>query len=114
MVKANHPDMEGSFWRRALVATALAIVSALGWGAASRLISSAVPAHAATSSCRPDGRCLSGEPPSSTTYVVRPGDTIWAIAVRYSHGGDPRSLEYELEDQTGGASLQPGEVLHVP
>ena len=47
-------------------------------------------------------------------YVARPGDTIWAIAVAYSRGGDPRPLVANLESEIGGGALQPGERLIVP
>jgi hypothetical protein len=47
-------------------------------------------------------------------YVAKPGDTIWSIAVGYSHGGDPRPLVAKLEAEIGGGTLQPGERLAVP
>jgi len=47
-------------------------------------------------------------------YVVRPGDTIWSVAVRYDQGGDPRQLMDQLEGEIGGGALQPGEQLIVP
>jgi hypothetical protein len=48
------------------------------------------------------------------TYVVRPGDTLWSIALRLDPAGDPRPLVDQLAAQSGGGSLQPGEVLHLP
>ena len=48
-------------------------------------------------------------------YVVRPGDTLWAIAVsRYS--GDPRSAVWRIEHRNGlsTALLVPGEILILP
>jgi nucleoid-associated protein YgaU len=84
-------------WRRTLVVGALALVAALAWGATARLVPAA------------------GAAPSAThTYVARPGDTIWAIAVRFSTGGDPWPLVDRLEAQIGGGTLQPGQVLTVP
>ncbi len=47
-------------------------------------------------------------------YVVRPGDTLWGIAVRVEPGADPRSLVDSLGRQLDGAALQPGDVLVVP
>ena len=104
--------------RRRLVLLALAAgAGALGSSVASRLIASASPSHSGTSPCRADASAL-GAPwdgdCTTTTYVARPGDTIWAVAVRFSGTKDPRPLEYLLEDQIGGGTLQPGQVLHVP
>jgi hypothetical protein len=85
------------FWRRTLVVVAFALVAALAWGATARLVPAA------------------GAAPSAThVYVARPGDTIWAIAVRFSAGGDPWPLVDGLEAQIGGGTLQPGQVLTVP
>ena len=46
--------------------------------------------------------------------VVRPGDTLWAIAVRISPDEDPRPLVDELMATRDGAPLEPGEVIVVP
>lgn len=36
-------------------------------------------------------------PPATAVYVVQPGDTLWAIAVRLQPAGDPRVLIARLE-----------------
>ncbi|MEW6723595.1 MAG: LysM peptidoglycan-binding domain-containing protein [Bacillota bacterium] len=49
--------------------------------------------------------------------VVEPGDTLWAIAQRYtSPGQDLRELVWELRriNQLPDALLHPGQVLRVP
>ena len=46
--------------------------------------------------------------------VVRPGDTLWAIAVRAAPHEDPRPLVDELMATRNGAPLEPGEVIVVP
>ena len=48
-------------------------------------------------------------------YVVKPGDTLWAIALR-QYGGDPREAVWELRDRNGlaGTTVQPGQVLVLP
>jgi nucleoid-associated protein YgaU len=48
-------------------------------------------------------------------YVVRPGDTLWAIATdRYA--GDPRKAVWRISERNGLAdgALQPGTVLYLP
>jgi hypothetical protein len=81
--------------RRLLVLGALAGLGTAAWSAVQGL----APAGAAS---------------APQIYVARPGDTAWSIAVRYSRGGDPRSLVARLEAQIGDGVLQPGERLSVP
>jgi nucleoid-associated protein YgaU len=47
-------------------------------------------------------------------YVVRPGDTLWAIATSYA--GDPREAVWRIRDRNGleSALLRPGQVLVMP
>jgi LysM repeat protein len=87
-------------WRRVIVVAAIAAFGAVAWGAGGRLVAvaGAQPSRA----------------PVQHVYVVRPGDTIWGIAVRYSGNGDPRALADRLEARIGGSVLQPGEQLTVP
>jgi nucleoid-associated protein YgaU len=87
-------------WRRVIVVAAIAAFGAVAWGAGGRLVAVA-PAQPSRA-------------PVQHVYVVRPGDTIWGIAVRYSGDGDPRPLADRLEAQIGGGVLQPGEQLTVP
>jgi len=49
------------------------------------------------------------------TYVVRPADTLWAIAVR-TYAGDPRQGVWELEQRNhlSSTTLTPGEKLVLP
>ena len=56
------------------------------------------------------------EPVAGVTYVVRPGDTLWAIAERAAPGEDPRRLVDAISaanDVEAGA-LVPGQTLVVP
>lgn len=48
-------------------------------------------------------------------YVVRPGDTLWELAVQ-RFGGDPRKGVWEIRERNGlaGAALEPGMVLYLP
>ncbi len=88
------------FWRRVLLASVIAVIGAAVGVAGGWLVqvAGAQPSQA----------------PVQHVYVARPGDTIWGIALRFSGGGDPRPLAYELEDQIGGGVLQPGDQLTVP
>ncbi len=53
-----------------------------------------------------------GEP---VVYVVQPGDTLWAIAARFTPAGvDRRHTVDRLAEVTGGALLQPGQRIVLP
>jgi len=49
------------------------------------------------------------------TYVVKPSDTLWAIAQR-SYGGDVREGVWKLEQRNHlrSATLVPGQTLVLP
>ena len=49
------------------------------------------------------------------SYVVRPGDTLWSIAVR-SYAGDPREGVWEIQHRNhlASAMISPGEKLVLP
>ena len=53
-------------------------------------------------------------PAGTTSYVVRPGDTLWSIAASIDPKGDERPLVDALTRETGGAPLYPGERLAIP
>lgn len=130
------------FWRRVLVVMIIGGLGALAWNAAERLVSVADGRLTSSDLCSPglgNGQVQmvalasaespvapagDGGPPlelrggdqgaCSQVYVARPGDTLWAIATKFAHGGDPRALADSLEAQIGGVTLQPGERLAVP
>ena len=55
--------------------------------------------------------------PSSRTYIVREGDTLWGIASSVAPGRDPREVILEIEGLDGnrpGGSVVPGQVLAIP
>lgn len=63
----------------------------------------------------------SGAPASAvyrnlTSVVVRPGETLWAIATQAEPTADPRSVIHEIVDinALSGTSIQPGQHLWVP
>ena len=55
-------------------------------------------------------------PEEGATYVVRPGDTLWAIATRVAPERDPRPLVDAIAaaNDVHGATLVPGQVLSIP
>ena len=57
----------------------------------------------------------SGGAGPSRTYVVRPADTLWSIAVA-SYAGDPREGVWKLEHRNHltGTTLVPGQRLVLP
>ena len=58
-----------------------------------------------------------GDPAAQpATYVVRPGDTLWSIAVRVSPGSDPRPVVDAIVRANGidAARLVPGQELQLP
>jgi LysM repeat protein len=48
-------------------------------------------------------------------YTVKPGDTLWSIAVRH-YAGDPRDAIYRIDrrNQLGGSVIVPGQRLVLP
>jgi hypothetical protein len=89
----------------ALVMAAMLLVAALAW------IAGAARADAAGS----------GAPPAAVyrnlhSVVVRPGQSLWAIAAQAVPAADPRSVIQAIVDLNalGGTSIQPGQRLWVP
>jgi LysM repeat protein len=52
---------------------------------------------------------------SGQPYRVKPGDTLWSIAVRH-YRGDPRQAVWRLERENdlAGGVLRPGQVVLLP
>lgn len=52
----------------------------------------------------------------TAAYVVRQGDTLWAIASRSAPGSDPRQVVDRIDAMNGlhGGAIVPGQVLVVP
>jgi Tfp pilus assembly protein FimV len=101
-VFVEHDAMQRTYVRRRLVAlaAAVAVVVAVS-GPVARALAIA-------------DRGL--EPASSTTYVVRTGDSLWSIARAIAPDRDPRAVILDLERDNGGSlgTLVPGQVLAVP
>jgi nucleoid-associated protein YgaU len=82
----------------------LVAVLALAAGTALAAVGAAVDRDA--------GLLLAGE----SSVVVRPGDTVWDIAVAVGGDGDVRAVVDEIERLNGldGAALVPGQLLRLP
>jgi nucleoid-associated protein YgaU len=90
-----------TFWRRRLIAGAVALAALVMAGKAGAALGGsplAVPERA----------------PAATRHVVQPGDSLWSIAQRFEPGGDPRPVVDALVAARGTETLLPGEVVVRP
>ena len=55
-----------------------------------------------------------GEIRPTAVYVVRPGDTLWDLAVALAPDRDPRVVVAALESAAGGATVHPGQRIVLP
>lgn len=53
-------------------------------------------------------------PTAADAVVVRPGDSLWSIAVRLAPGEDPRPLVDAISAARDNAPLVPGETIRWP
>ncbi len=106
------------FWRRRLVALAVLLAVVLGaWAlGAKALVGSGAeldsrgPARGAPA---PMSTAMSEGGPQGA-YVVKQGDTLWAIARRLRPGGDVRPVVDRLADLRRGEPLRVGERIVLP
>ena len=59
---------------------------------------------------------MGGTAPAQSTVVVRPGDTLWSIAVAHYPNDDPRERVDAIEQVNGlsGPGIEVGESLQLP
>jgi LysM repeat protein len=105
--------------RRALLVVAagvaVAALVALAAVGAVQLLGADAAASVPASTTEPLHPAGAGASTSSApaVVVVRPGDTLWAIARRIQPTGDVRQLVDQLADRNGGAGLVAGQTLDV-
>lgn len=51
---------------------------------------------------------------AGSTYVVRPGDTLWSIAERLDPTGNPVALVQRMAAETGSSTVVVGEHIVLP
>lgn len=90
----------------AVVALVLALMLALAIGNGALAGLAPGPSAPATASAPAAG--------ATSSVVVQPGDTLWAIARRIQPTGDVRPLVDQLIELNGSASLQAGSEVLVP
>src|SRR3989337_607359 len=58
----------------------------------------------------------SAEAEGTRNYVVRPGETLWAMATRFAPGADPRVVVDAIASANGvePGALVPGQQLSIP
>jgi hypothetical protein len=54
------------------------------------------------------------QPAALRVWTVRPGDTLWTIAVAVDPHGDVRPLVDRMAASLGGTTLHPGEAIPIP
>ena len=62
----------------------------------------------------PESPLAGSRPAAATSYVVRPGDTLWSIAKAMQPSGDLRPYVDRLAARQHGQPLQPGERITLP
>jgi hypothetical protein len=60
------------------------------------------------------GSAGGAQPAAAHLYVVKPGDTLWTIALASGAKGDIRPLVDRLSAEVHGQPLQPGQQILVP
>jgi Tfp pilus assembly protein FimV len=107
--------------RRRVVAALAALLVLLGMLAVVRVAMSALGGVSASApELRPPSAALSPAVHGGQvlvpggTYVVQPGDTLWAIARALHPQGSLERTVFELEQLNGGPSIDVGQVVRLP
>jgi hypothetical protein len=85
-----------------LVAGLLGALVLAGWAGVARLVGGT------------GDRLGPSRPIVARVVVVRPGDTLWSIALRCGATGDIRPLVDRLDAEVHGQPIYPGEQITIP
>ncbi|MGH9057886.1 MAG: LysM peptidoglycan-binding domain-containing protein [Acidimicrobiales bacterium] len=99
-----------TFRRRRVIAVALLLVVLLGGVLGARVASGRTGGGPLAATGAPGAL----RPISARVWVVRPGDTLWTIALAVDPHGDVRPLVDRLAAEIGGTNLYPGEQVDIP
>ena len=57
-----------------------------------------------------------GDRPAHHKVIVKPGESLWAVAARVSPNQDPRLVVADIEslNRLSGPAVEPGQLLLVP
>jgi nucleoid-associated protein YgaU len=102
------PDRATRLRRRRLAALSVAVASL---GAGSLVVQEVASLTRAGATEGPQPLEIGPEPVAGGRYVVRPGDTLWSIALEIAPGSDPRPVVHALRAANGDVALEVGQVL---
>jgi nucleoid-associated protein YgaU len=103
-----------TYRRRRLAASVLALGIVVVMGLAGVALGGsplAPPERRPTAASQP---ATAGTPGAERLVIVRPGDTLWSIAVRLAPDDDPRPVVDTMSSARHGAPLVPGETIRWP
>jgi hypothetical protein len=95
-----------TYWRLRAVVAVMVVVLVLVMAQAGAALGGSTPAAPER---HPAGHAAVEEAGHRT--VVRPGDSLWSVAVRLVPGEDPRPVVDALAEARHGAVLTPGETI---
>jgi hypothetical protein len=91
-------------WRRFLPGAATLVAVCAVWFGASALVGASGQG----------GEPSVASPSAGSVYVVKPGDTLLSIALRFDSSGNPRQVVALLTADLHGAPLRAGDHLTLP
>ncbi|MBI2704968.1 MAG: LysM peptidoglycan-binding domain-containing protein [Actinobacteria bacterium] len=99
--------------RRVVAVVAVVTIAVLVWQGVSGIVGLLAEPAPSLPPLRAGAAKPAAAPISGATYVVQPGDTLWAIARRVAPGRDPRAVVDELSRRLDGAPLRAGQRLEL-